>query len=223
MRRPSVPRDQHSTASPNDRQVGGAHYKSKIQHWDYVLANELDYFQGQITKYVTRWRQKGGIQDLEKARHFLDKYIEAVRAGTVPVQLAIPGVAAPQTEQIRATAAPTPNGDKVTEATPPAHMPNGSLHPIPEVPRQAETYPAEGLPEDTSWSGMAASAALERAKAYANEKPNEDVPVGWVLEGSSIIGWGYRKARGGNWSRNWLTRQAALYALLKEIKNDNVK
>jgi hypothetical protein len=36
----------------------------------------LDYFQGQITKYLFRWRQKGGVRDLEKARHFLDKYIE---------------------------------------------------------------------------------------------------------------------------------------------------
>jgi len=60
----------------NDHQVGGEHYKSPIQHWDYVLANDLDYFQAQITKYVTRWKNKNGIQDLLKARHFLDKYIE---------------------------------------------------------------------------------------------------------------------------------------------------
>jgi hypothetical protein len=62
--------------SANERQVGGQHYKSEIQHWDYVVANNLDYFQGQITKYVTRWKEKGGLQDLEKAKHFLDKYIE---------------------------------------------------------------------------------------------------------------------------------------------------
>lgn len=62
----------------NDRQVGGSHYRSPIQHWDYVWANNLDYFQGQITKYVTRWREKNGLQDLLKARHFLDKYIELV-------------------------------------------------------------------------------------------------------------------------------------------------
>ena len=60
----------------NARQVGGNHYRNKIQHWDWVASNELDYFQGQITKYVARWKLKGGIQDLEKARHFLDKYIE---------------------------------------------------------------------------------------------------------------------------------------------------
>jgi len=63
--------------NPNDLQVGGNHYHSgTIQHWDYVAANNLDYFQGQITKYITRWKHKGGFQDLLKARHFLDKYID---------------------------------------------------------------------------------------------------------------------------------------------------
>lgn len=60
----------------NERQIGGDHYKSSIQHWDYVIANDLDYFQAQITKYVTRWKKKNGIKDLEKAQHFLEKYIE---------------------------------------------------------------------------------------------------------------------------------------------------
>lgn len=60
----------------NERQVGGQHYKTRIEHWDFVDANDLDYFQGQITKYVARWRDKGGVEDLRKARHFLDKYIE---------------------------------------------------------------------------------------------------------------------------------------------------
>ena len=61
----------------NERQVGGGHYqKQRIQHWDVVAANDLDYFQGQITKYVMRWKDKNGLQDLEKAKHFLDKYIE---------------------------------------------------------------------------------------------------------------------------------------------------
>lgn len=61
----------------NKRQVGGSHYKDMgIEHWDVVALNNLDYFQGQVTKYVMRWRGKNGIQDLEKARHFLEKYIE---------------------------------------------------------------------------------------------------------------------------------------------------
>jgi len=62
----------------NEMQVGGNHYMKhgKLQHWDVVRHFSLDYFQGQITKYVFRWRDKGGIQDLEKAKHYLDKYIE---------------------------------------------------------------------------------------------------------------------------------------------------
>jgi hypothetical protein len=60
----------------NDKQIAGTHYKSTIQHWDYVVANDLDYFQAQITKYVTRWKKKNGIDDLRKAAHFLEKYIE---------------------------------------------------------------------------------------------------------------------------------------------------
>ena len=65
-----------TTTAANSTQVGGTHYRSPIQHWDFVVANDLDYFQGQITKYVTRWRKKNGIGDLYKARHFLQKYIE---------------------------------------------------------------------------------------------------------------------------------------------------
>lgn len=63
----------------NDRQVGGEHYSKAskaIQHWDFAAAQNFDYFQGQITKYVARWKDKNGIIDLEKALHFLEKYIE---------------------------------------------------------------------------------------------------------------------------------------------------
>ena len=65
----------------NKSQVGGEHYtRQKIQHWDYVAANDLDYFQGQITKYVSRWKDKNGLEDLKKAQHFLTKYIEIVES-----------------------------------------------------------------------------------------------------------------------------------------------
>lgn len=62
----------------NERQVGGSHYQAgdKPQHWDIVAMHDLDYFQGQITKYVMRWKKKNGLQDLQKAAHFLQKYIE---------------------------------------------------------------------------------------------------------------------------------------------------
>ncbi len=69
--------------SANERQVGaedhvGGGYGADgvIQHWDYAASQKFDYFQGQITKYVTRWKKKGGLKDLQKAAHFLDKYIE---------------------------------------------------------------------------------------------------------------------------------------------------
>jgi hypothetical protein len=62
--------------SANDKQMGGSHYLKAIQPWDYIAANGLDFFEGNIVKYVTRWRQKGGVEDLRKARHYLDKLIE---------------------------------------------------------------------------------------------------------------------------------------------------
>lgn len=73
----------------NDKQVAGTHYRTAIQHWDYVIANDLDYFQAQVTKYITRWKKKNGIQDLEKAQHFLEKYIEAVRSGVAFTNVAV--------------------------------------------------------------------------------------------------------------------------------------
>jgi hypothetical protein len=70
----------HSSAASTE-QVGGVHYKKmKIQVWDFVIANDLDYFQGSIIKYVCRWKDKDWIKDLYKARHFLDKYIETMEA-----------------------------------------------------------------------------------------------------------------------------------------------
>ena len=64
--------------SANDRQVEGDHYKGfgGLEHWDVVDIFSLDYFQGQITKYVMRWKDKNGVDDLKKAQHFLEKYIE---------------------------------------------------------------------------------------------------------------------------------------------------
>lgn len=65
--------------NPNDVQIGGNHYRFeniKIQPWDYAAANNLDFFQGNIVKYITRWRNKGGLEDLYKAKHVLEKYIE---------------------------------------------------------------------------------------------------------------------------------------------------
>lgn len=63
-----------------DIQIGGSHYKEMaIQPMEYSMANKLDACQHTIVKYVTRFRQKGGIQDLEKARHTIEMLIEFER------------------------------------------------------------------------------------------------------------------------------------------------
>lgn len=63
--------------SANDIQISGDHYKDKaIQPWDYIVANGIPYLEGNVIKYVSRWRDKGGVNDLRKARHYLDKLIE---------------------------------------------------------------------------------------------------------------------------------------------------
>lgn len=67
-------------STANNTQVGGTHYAGAVQHWDYTAANfGIGYFQGQITKYVCRWRKKNGLQDLMKAAHFLQKLQEVLR------------------------------------------------------------------------------------------------------------------------------------------------
>jgi hypothetical protein len=60
----------------NDSQVGGNHYKTKYEHWDLVIETGMDYLAGQATKYIARWRKKNGLQDLEKARHYVVKLQE---------------------------------------------------------------------------------------------------------------------------------------------------
>jgi hypothetical protein len=65
--------------SANSTQVAGTHYRSEYQHWDLVADTGMGYFEGQITKYVTRHTSKNGLQDLQKAAHFLQKLIELAR------------------------------------------------------------------------------------------------------------------------------------------------
>ena len=58
-------------------QVGGDHYQKKaIQPVEYIQANGLGFCEGNIVKYVSRWKDKGGVKDLEKARHYLDILIQ---------------------------------------------------------------------------------------------------------------------------------------------------
>jgi len=59
------------------RQVGGDHYtKLAIQPWEVIERNGMGFFDGNAVKYLMRYKAKGGVQDLEKARHYLDKLIE---------------------------------------------------------------------------------------------------------------------------------------------------
>ena len=61
-----------------DTQIGGDHYKDMaIQPVEYIHRNRLGFCEGAVVKYVSRWRAKGGVEDLKKARHFLDLLIEA--------------------------------------------------------------------------------------------------------------------------------------------------
>jgi len=53
------------------------HYaSSEIEPIDYIIANKLSYCEGNVVKYITRWRKKGGIEDLKKAKQYIDFIID---------------------------------------------------------------------------------------------------------------------------------------------------
>jgi len=58
-------------------QVGGEHYKKhKIQPIEFIHANNIPFIEGNIIKYIVRWRDKNGIKDLEKVKHYVDLLID---------------------------------------------------------------------------------------------------------------------------------------------------
>lgn len=58
-------------------QVGGDHYqKHAIQPWEYAEINKLSFLEGNVVKYITRYKDKGGKEDLEKAKHCIDLLLE---------------------------------------------------------------------------------------------------------------------------------------------------
>lgn len=72
-------REHLDLVKPNalSKQVGGQHYKDRaIQPVEYIHANKVGYFEGNVIKYVTRWRDKNGLADLEKAKHYIELLIE---------------------------------------------------------------------------------------------------------------------------------------------------
>lgn len=58
------------------KQVGGTHYQKQIQPWDIIHEWKLDYWRGNVVKYVLRCKEKNGIEDLKKAIHYLEYAIE---------------------------------------------------------------------------------------------------------------------------------------------------
>lgn len=53
------------------------HYaKNKIEPIDYIIANNLNFCEGNVVKYITRWRKKGGVEDLKKAKQYINFIIE---------------------------------------------------------------------------------------------------------------------------------------------------
>lgn len=59
------------------KQVGGDHYRDlAIQPVEYIHRNGLGWCEGEVVKYVTRWRRKNGVEDLRKAIHCLELLIE---------------------------------------------------------------------------------------------------------------------------------------------------
>jgi hypothetical protein len=60
----------------NAKQIQGSHYQTNIQPWDAITDWELGFLDGCAVKYLARWRKKGGVDDLRKAVHFIEKLIE---------------------------------------------------------------------------------------------------------------------------------------------------
>lgn len=68
---------QEKEASALDKQVAGGHYKDlKIQPVEYIVANNLSFLEGNIVKYTTRHRMKGGAEDIKKVIHYCELILE---------------------------------------------------------------------------------------------------------------------------------------------------
>lgn len=75
--------------SANNKQHGGNHYKKygDLQPWDVVIAWELGYLEGTALKYIARWKDKNGVEDILKAIHFLEKLVEVEKQKQQQVDL----------------------------------------------------------------------------------------------------------------------------------------
>lgn len=72
------------SSSALDKQVGGNHYKSfAIQPVEFCHRNKIPYLEATAIKYLCRWRDKNGIQDLDKAIHFIELLKEMENVNTI--------------------------------------------------------------------------------------------------------------------------------------------
>ena len=63
------------------KQVGGSHYKKyKIQPVEFIIKNNIGFVEGNIIKYILRFKDKGGIADLEKAKHYIELLIDSSKS-----------------------------------------------------------------------------------------------------------------------------------------------
>jgi hypothetical protein len=63
------------------KQVGGNHYKKyKIQPVEFIIKNNIGFVEGNIIKYVLRFKEKGGVQDLLKAKHYIELLIDTTKS-----------------------------------------------------------------------------------------------------------------------------------------------
>lgn len=62
---------------PSTEVIHPSHYNKGIEVWDYIISHDLNFLEGNIIKYVTRYRHKNGVQDLLKAQQYLNKLIES--------------------------------------------------------------------------------------------------------------------------------------------------
>ena len=66
-------KDIFKDAFPQEKQIGGSHYKLfHIQPYEFISKNDLSFFQGNVIKYVCRYKNKNGIEDLEKIIHYCE-------------------------------------------------------------------------------------------------------------------------------------------------------
>jgi len=69
-----------ATLKATDKQIGGKHYKEyKIQPIEFIMKNKLSFIQGNVIKYICRYKNKNGIEDLEKIKHYCDLAIDLLK------------------------------------------------------------------------------------------------------------------------------------------------